>query len=61
VVVLEEGEDSAPWVAEENRKYDQRVASMAPYARCMAQARAAEGELRTRIEEGCRRLHTAPP
>jgi hypothetical protein len=54
------GEDSAQWAAEENARYDERVKSMQPYASCMAQARAAEGELRTRIEEGCRRLPTAP-
>jgi|SRR5215218_6789730 len=53
-------EDSARWAAEEKTKYDQRVASMQPYASCMAQARAAEGELRQRMEEGCRRLPTAP-
>jgi hypothetical protein len=57
---LTEAEDSARWAAEENVKYAERVRSMQPYTSCMAQARAAEGELRQRIEEGCRRLPTAP-
>lgn len=56
-----EGQDSAQWAAEENAKYAERVRSMQPYTSCMAQARAAtDAELRTRIEEGCRRLPTAP-
>ena len=57
---LTDAEDSARWAAEENAKYAERVRSMQPYASCMARARAAEGELRARIEEGCRRLPTAP-
>jgi len=57
---LTAAEDSARWMAEEKVKYDERVRSMDTYAHCMAQARTADGELRARIEEGCRRLPTAP-
>ncbi|MFL5385774.1 MAG: hypothetical protein ACJ8GN_24935 [Longimicrobiaceae bacterium] len=57
---LADAEDSARWMAEEKVKYDERVRSMDSYVNCMAQARAADGELRARIEEGCRRLPTAP-
>jgi hypothetical protein len=57
---LTDAEDSARWMAEEKVKYEERVRSMDTYAHCMTQARAAEGEMRARIEEGCRRLPTAP-
>ena len=55
-----EEEDSAQWAAAEKVNFDKRVASMQPYADCMAQARAVRVEQRAPLEAACRRLPSAP-
>jgi hypothetical protein len=56
-----EGEDSAQWMAEEARKFEERRASMQPFDDCMAGARRESNpSLRKQMEGACRNLPSAP-